>query len=228
MFGALTIPANKIGSRYRGAAAAAGVLIGPGGAGAGENGARCGSAGLDLVQARAAVQIVQFQGFRRGSGGRVALPGVASMAVCQSFQCFVQGCRKIASYRTGSCARVLAAAGGDRGRPAGPGRTPHGGARARLTPGCAWRRSPEKCRATAHLSMVKAQQGLKNREEISATHGAGGSSSRNRAAIQSLNRLNSRAKSRQRGCKWGRGVSSPAHLWWGKAATVCGGWNRVN
>lgn len=228
MFGALTSSANKIGPRYRGSAAAAGVLIGRGGAGAGENGAWGGSAGLDVVQVRAAVQIVQFQGFRCGSGGRVASPGVASMAVCLSFQCFVQGCRQIASYRTGSRARVPAAAGGDRGRPAGPGRTPHGGARARLTPGCAWRRSPEKCRAPAPLGTVKAQQGLKNREEISATHGVGGSSSRNGAAFQSLNRLNSRAKSRLRGCKWGRGVSSPAHLWWGKAATVCGGWNRVN
>lgn len=228
MLGLVTSSANKIAARYRARSAAAGVFGGRGAAGAGRIAAQLAPVGLDVGLVVGSGRIVQIQAVSGARLGGVASSGVASLRLCLRFQRLVPASVQIASFATGSRARVPAAAGADPGRSAGGGRPPRTGAGARLYPRCAWRRSPAKVRSIAPLEAVKAQQGLKNHEEISAPHGVGGSSRPESATFWRVKRLNSCAKARQ-GCgKLGRGVSNPAHLWWGKAASVCGGRNRVN
>jgi hypothetical protein len=225
MFGMITRPANKIAARYRARSAAAGVFDGRGGAGAGRIGAQLAPVGLDVAQV---VRIVENQGLGGSCRGGVASPDVASLALCLQFQGFGATGRQIASFATGSRARVSAAAAPDPARLAGAGRPPHGGAGRQLHPRCAWRRSPANRAARPPCEAMKAQQGSKNRVSPAATNGVGGSGQCRDARFQCLKRLNSRAKSRPAGLKWGRGVSNPAHLWRGKAASLCGGRNRVN
>ena len=225
MFGPVTSSANKIGARNRTAFRSAGVDRAGGGAGAGRIGAQLALAGLDVAQV---VRVVENQGLGGSRSGGVASSGVASLAVLLRIQGLGARGRQIASFATGPRGRVPAAAGVDRARPAGGGVPPHGGAGRQLHPRSAWRRSPEKARSMPPFGAVKAQQGLKNRGNIAAAHGVGGSQTLADAGVQSLKRLNLRGNSRPDGLKWGRGVSSPAHLWRGKVGSVCGGLNRVN
>lgn len=225
MLGLVSTSANKIAARYRASCAAAGVSVGGGGAGAGRIGAR---RGLDGCQVDGGALIPQNQGLSGAQLGHVASPGVASTGLCLRIQGLGYAGRLIASYQTGLRARVPAAAGRDREAHAAGGRAPRGGAASRLTPGCARRRSPANRAASPPLGGLKALGPRKNREEISADHGVGGSWPPESARYAPFKRLNTRAKSRPDCCTSGRGETRAARLLWGKAASVCGGWNRVN
>lgn len=225
MLGLVSTSANKIAARYRASCAAAGVSVGGGGAGAGRIGPR---RGLDGCQVDGGALILQNQGLSGARIGRVASPLVASTGLCLRIQGLAYAGRLIASYQTCHRARVPAAAGRDREAHAAGGRAPQGGPASRLTPGCARRRSPANRAASPALGGLKAFGPLKNREEFSAAHGVGGCCTPEIGRCAPFKRLNRPAKSRPECCTSGRGETKAARLLSGKAASVCGGWNRVN
>lgn len=222
------IAANKIGGRYLPGSARAGVSLGRGAAVAGEIGAQLGLVGLDRCQGDRGGSFVENQGLGGCRRGGVASLGVASLAVPSENQGLAAKGRQIASYPTGSSARAPAAAGGLGGRSAGGGVPPRGGPVARLTPRSARQGSRQKARAAAPFEALQAQQGPKNREENPPAPGVGGGATPRRARIQSLKRLNSRAKAHQGGQKSGRGETSPGCLRWRKAGRLCRGHESVN
>lgn len=213
--------ANKVGPRNGAATAVAGVWLAAGAALGAGNGAQLGPVGLDRCQDDRGAQIVENQGLGAAAEDVVASPAVASRVIVERKQGLSGARRQIASFPT-------AAVGADLARARQGGAAPRGGRPRPLTPGSARRGSLQKVRAPAPLQALQALQGSKNRESLAPAHGVGGGRIHESALSVRVTRLNSRAKSRLGHHKSGRGWSSLPHLSWGKALTVCGGWNRVN
>lgn len=243
MSGPILSASNKIGCLNSAFSLRAGVHGAGGGGGAGENrSARClvgrsrpgfagplSPIGADVQRISRTTENQALSGQRLGG---VASPGVASRGFLVRSQALRLWGRLIASFPTGAQPGDLELADRrDQARATG-GLAPRPGAARDHLPGSP-RQSPRaKCAATGGSippqSTVKAQQGLKNREDQSGTNGVGGSRSASDARKARLKRLFSSANSRPGRQNWGRGYASRADLGWRNPARLCAGVRSVN